>query len=433
MITADDYETIYHTIFEFIYDSYDDQADTDIDDYKEQVIEFFMEEFGEDLRETIEDIVEEYFDLLESIECENLHLFYSEPRDDSRDDCSNDCSEECSSEEPITHLDLDDTDNPLVNPTIVQEHSEECSPTPLIASIIEELRTRYQPPQNTDEWYRYRHTMITASSAWKPLKSQAQQNSLIYEKCKPYQQIEGRARVEGTTDPREHGHKYEPISIQLYEERNGVKVETFGCLKHRDYEFIGASPDGIVTWPTDSPKYGTMLEIKNVVSREITGIPKPEYAVQMQLQLEVCNLDHCDFLETKFIEVSETEFCRREGVKGIILTGQNPAHEVKYYYYPSRTDFSPESVSAWTRHIQLANQVVYYQLTYWVLDQYSCIPFERDRPWFLCEALPKLQETWQLICAEKETGYQHRKPKPRTSSKNPYECVIKMNHEDEEK
>ena len=44
------------------------------------------------------------------------------------------------------------------------------------------------------------------------------------------------------------------------------------------------------------------MEIKNVVSREITGIPKKEYWVQMQLQMEVCDLDECDFLETKFIE-----------------------------------------------------------------------------------------------------------------------------------
>ena len=30
-----------------------------------------------------------------------------------------------------------------------------------------------------------------------------------------------------------------------------------------------------------------MLEIKNPVSREITGIPKEEYWIQMQLQMEM--------------------------------------------------------------------------------------------------------------------------------------------------
>ena len=45
-----------------------------------------------------------------------------------------------------------------------------------------------------------------------------------------------------------------------------------------------------------------MLEIKNIVNRDITGIPKEEYWIQMQLQMEVCNLNECDFLETRFKE-----------------------------------------------------------------------------------------------------------------------------------
>ena len=46
-----------------------------------------------------------------------------------------------------------------------------------------------------------------------------------------------------------------------------------------------------------------MLEIKNIVNREITGIPKKEYWVQMQMQMEVCAIyEECDFLETRFKE-----------------------------------------------------------------------------------------------------------------------------------
>ena len=47
-------------------------------------------------------------------------------------------------------------------------------------------------------------------------------------------------------------------------------------------------------------RYGRLVEIKNIVNREITGIPKKEYWVQMQLQMEVTDLDECDFLETRF-------------------------------------------------------------------------------------------------------------------------------------
>ena len=44
---------------------------------------------------------------------------------------------------------------------------------------------------------------------------------------------------------------------------------------------LGASPDGINTDKT-SQLYGRMLEIKNIVNREINGIPKSEYWIQMQ-------------------------------------------------------------------------------------------------------------------------------------------------------
>ena len=71
-----------------------------------------------------------------------------------------------------------------------------------------------------------------------------------------------------------------------------------------------------------------MLEIKNIVNRTLSGIPKYEYWIQMQLQMEVCNLDYCDFLECKFIEYDTYEDYMKDGSynetnnfmqKGIIL------------------------------------------------------------------------------------------------------------------
>ena len=41
-----------------------------------------------------------------------------------------------------------------------------------------------------------------------------------------------------------------------------------------------------------------MLEVKNPVSREITGMPKKAYWAQMEIQMEVWDLNECDFLET---------------------------------------------------------------------------------------------------------------------------------------
>ena len=78
-----------------------------------------------------------------------------------------------------------------------------------------------------------------------------------------------------------------------YEYINNTKVNEFGCIKHTKHDFLAASPDGIVC-DMSSNLYGRMLEIKNVVSRTITGA-KMEYWIQMQLQMEVCDLNECDF------------------------------------------------------------------------------------------------------------------------------------------
>ena len=45
-----------------------------------------------------------------------------------------------------------------------------------------------------------------------------------------------------------------------------------------------------------------MLEVKNIYNRDIDGNPKEEYWIQMQIQLETCDLEICDFLETRFKE-----------------------------------------------------------------------------------------------------------------------------------
>jgi hypothetical protein len=92
----------------------------------------------------------------------------------------------------------------------------------------------------------------------------------------------------------------------IYQAMYNTKIQEFGCIRHRDHAFIGASPDGVNVDP-ESERYGRMLEIKNPVNRELTGVPKPEYWVQMQGQMEVCDLDECDFLETVFKEYENEE------------------------------------------------------------------------------------------------------------------------------
>ena len=64
--------------------------------------------------------------------------------------------------------------------------------------------------------------------------------------------------------PLHWGQKYEPLSVLLYEDIYNSKVEDFGCIKHPNYHFLGASPDGIII-ESSTGRYGRMLEIKNIV------------------------------------------------------------------------------------------------------------------------------------------------------------------------
>ena len=110
----------------------------------------------------------------------------------------------------------------------------------------------------------------------------------------------------------------------MYEQIKNVKVHEFGCLPHPNYDYLAASPDGI----TDD---GVMLEIKCPYSRQITGIPPIYYWYQMQLQLEVCNLNECDYLECNIKEYNnEEEFLRDNTVeyKGVLIKVND-----KYEYY----------------------------------------------------------------------------------------------------
>lgn len=103
------------------------------------------------------------------------------------------------------------------------------------------------------------------------------------------------------------GEKYEPVSNDLYCYRMKAKTFEFGMIPHKsvDLNFLGASTDGIAVSPEGKL---TNIEIKSPFSRHITGIPKPEYWAQMQLQMEILNLDETHFIESKFREFSLEEF-----------------------------------------------------------------------------------------------------------------------------
>jgi putative phage-type endonuclease len=300
---------------------------------------------------------------------------------------------------------------------IIELNNEEIN---ILEIKIQGLRDIPQPVQRTPEWYQFRSNLITASNAWKAFESQAAVNQLIYEKCQPIKVVDPDVKIihnVNTNTAMHHGQKYEPLSVMFYESKYNTKVEDFGCIQHPSYSFLGASPDGINV-DQSSERYGRMLEIKNPVSRDITGIPKKEYWVQMQLQMEVCDLDECDFLETKFVEYKDRFSYESDKetncIKGIIIQFYSKDGLPIYIYKPLHLS-SDEEVSQWEEEtINLYESELYqYSFTkyiYWKLEQLSCILVLRNRDWFK-NNIGQLEKVWKIVEEERVTGFQHRAPK----------------------
>lgn len=302
------------------------------------------------------------------------------------------------------------------------------------------LREIPQPIQRTPEWYQFRWNLITASNAWKAFESQSTINQLIYEKCQPIKKFDNEEDVKmvNTNSSLHWGQKFEPLSVLIYEHKFKTQVEDFGCIQHKTYKFIGASPDGINV-DKNCDRYGRMLEIKNVVSRDINGIPKKEYWVQMQLQMEVCDLDECDFLETKFTEYSDYETYKNDTtdkMKGIIIYFHTKDGKPFYVYKPL-TIVEEHDITQWEDDILSLYQsdkynYTYMKFIYWKLDVFSCVLVLRNHLWFK-NNIPQLEKVWKIIEKERITGYEHRAPvkkvkkddaKPFTSS-GTQGCLLK--------
>lgn len=293
--------------------------------------------------------------------------------------------------------------------------------TQLLSSIIDHLKSKPQPEQRSDEWYKFRYNTLTASNIWKAFGTDAVKNQLIYEKCNP---LNSNKFITSIDTPMHWGQKYEPLSVMFYEKKYKTTIGEFGCILHDHYDFIAASPDGI-NIDVNSNRFGRMLEIKNIVNREMNGIPKLEYWIQMQVQMEVCNLNECDFLETKFVEYESKEEFDNDGnfnythnhkLKGIIMMFNKGDNTPMYIYPPlnlTEIEFNEWEETTMNKY----NEYVWIRNIYWNLEDVSCVLVLRNKLWFN-HAIHVLNDIWNIIKREKIEGFEHRAPKRKITKKN---------------
>jgi putative phage-type endonuclease len=384
-----------------------DFYDSFIDSIKELFFIQFEEHINlnEDIEDDMSDILADAFNIY-------FDLFYQGRSENNKE----------TSVSSVSSVEQSSVEQSSVEQSIVELGNNNDELNIIIENKINYLRAIPQPVQRTSEWYIFRHNLITASNAYKAFESNSTLNQLIYEKCQPLKTSEdSKFSMVNVNSTFHWGQKYEPLSVQLYEYIYNTKIEDFGCIQHNTYKFVGASPDGINV-DKKSKLYGRMLEIKNIVNREITGIPKKEYWIQTQLQMEVCDLDECDFLETKFTEYQNfQEFCNdgqnkteKDEFKGIIMYFSTKAGVPFYLYKPLELTNYTE-IEEWEEQMidnYQSKNMIWIKNHYWKLEKLSCVLILRNKKWFQ-DNIGQLEKVWNIILKERETGYEHRAPNKR--------------------
>ena len=296
----------------------------------------------------------------------------------------------------------------------------------------DKLRAVVLPEQRSKEWFEMREGKITASDGGCVLGQNPyeQQYKFIIKKV---------IGAEFTSNVFcYHGKKYEEIATMIYRYRMNVMVDEFGLMGHTKYSFLGASPDGICNRYKLDGKHlsqfvGRMLEIKCPYVRKIktSGEIKDNicplyYWIQVQLQLECCDLEECDFWQCKIEEYSSyNEFLQDtheedpfrsksfEFEKGIVLqllphgieinssNYLNIVYDKATFIYPPKIEMSPYDVSLWLSdtisNLKNTHKLYYLdRVIYWRLEQSHNVTVMRDREWFK-ESLPVLQKMWNYV------------------------------------
>jgi putative phage-type endonuclease len=246
--------------------------------------------------------------------------------------------------------------------------------------------------QRTQAWFTKRGEMLTASEIWKCFgdATAGARRELILSKLAPPKKQDGPgvgALIWGT--------RFEPIAKEIYCKTEGVKLVDLSCVKHPEYDYIGASPDGLII--TDDDRNGRLIELKCPISRsfdENTPIPDAYYH-QMQLQLECTGLQECDYVEMQFktMYFSEWETTEAEFKSCFAVDNEGTVH------YRSIDDQLP----SYEWMMETLRNPLEFHIIYWVLVKKRSKLTLKDEDWMPTH-FPEMKATWDEIVEHRKAG-----------------------------
>ena len=275
-----------------------------------------------------------------------------------------------------------------------------------------QLKQLKLPDQRSPEWYKIRENLLTASSLADALGKghfQTRDDLLISKTQEKKEEVSKMAR-----DIMQWGVAYEEVATMFYEYLNNLTVVEFGLIPHPKLSVFGASPDGICDIGSPNGYEGRMLEIKCPPKRQFTHEVPKHYWMQMQGQLEVCDLEECDFLQVKIEEYDsivdyEKDVLFDNGIqdgktsdglpKGLVLE-YTIEDELKYKYSPWLA--SVDQILNWKREM-VEELGVPCKEKWWKITRYECTLVRRDRDWWN-SVVPDIIQFWADVVHYRNVG-----------------------------
>jgi putative phage-type endonuclease len=284
---------------------------------------------------------------------------------------------------------------------------------PTIELNMLQLKKLKLPEQRSKEWYDIRENLLTASSLADALGKghfNTRDGLLISKTSNKKETISNIS-----SDIMQWGVKYEPVATEFYEHLHNLKIIEFGLIPHPNLSVFGASPDGICDIGSPNGYAGRMLEIKCPPKRKFTHEVPLHYWMQMQGQLEVCDLDECDFFQVKLEEYSnvhdyEKDYLYTNGIqsgytekgmpKGVLLSYKNNGN-YEYLYSPWLS--SLDDILNWVNNQKAIHKDKIYEEKWWRIERYESTLVRRDKAWWT-SIVPDIIKFWSEVIHYRKEG-----------------------------
>jgi hypothetical protein len=226
------------------------------------------------------------------------------------------------------------------------------------------------------------------------------------------------------------GIRFEPVVKQIYEHKYGATIKELGRLVHETDPRCSASPDGLVYDCANHVRTGRLIEIKCPVTREINDTIPKDYYSQMQMQLHVTGLQHCDYVEAVFSsKYKNSNNIKQEGPSqyngNIALIRYAELQGDQEFYYA----YSPINCSEdWTPTLEEEEEVI--EIIPWKLMEWSEHLVARSEEWWQ-SLKPVMDAFWEDVGKAKKGEF--TVPESTRAPKKPKEekCIIHFHRVDE--